>query len=84
MRKSEEKHHVSQVEAEQVFFNAPLLVMEDKKHSGNELRFHALGVTDQGRCLHVTFTLRVQKTKLRVISARDMSRRERRIYEQET
>jgi len=83
-RKSEEKHGVSQAEAEQVFFNEPLLVVADAKHSHVEARFHALGVTDQGRCLHLTFTLREQGAKMRVISARDMSRKERRIYEQET
>lgn len=77
-----EKHGVSIAESEQVFFNAPLLVLADGKHSGSELRFHALGKTDEGRLLHITFTLRKAGEKIRVISARDMHRKEREIYEQ--
>ena len=82
-RKSEDKHGVRQPEAEQVFLNEPLVVAPDDRHSAGEARFHALGRTDSGRMLHVTFTLRSGGTLLRVISARDMSRRERKIYEQE-
>ena len=81
-RKSVEKHEVSQVEAEQVFFNDPLLVLADEKHSETELRFHTLGKTDSDRLLHITFTLRAENTLVRVISARDMHRKERKIYEQ--
>jgi uncharacterized DUF497 family protein len=77
-----DKHGVTQAEAEQVFLNDPLLVVEDTAHSHKEPRFHALGVTDEGRMLHVTFTLRGQR--LRVISARDMHRKERSIYEKQT
>ena len=77
-----EKHGVSTAESEQVFFNAPLLMLEDAKHSVSELRFHALGKTDEGRLLHITFTLREDGAKIRVISARDMHRKEREIYEQ--
>lgn len=81
-RKSARKHDVSQTEAEQVFFNEPLLVLEDRRHGQDELRLHALGRTDEGRRLHVTFTLRGDGTLLRVISARDMSRTERTAYAQ--
>ena len=81
-RKSHDKHGVTQSEAEQVFFNAPLLVMDDKKHSEHESRWHALGQTDQGRALHITFTLRDGNKALRVISARDMHRKEKAVYEQ--
>ena len=77
-----EKHGVSSAEAEQTFFNAPLLMIEDTKHSAREPRFHALGKTDEGRLLHVTFTLRSAGQTIRVISARDMHRKERTIYEQ--
>jgi uncharacterized DUF497 family protein len=82
-RKSEDKHGVTQAEAEQVFFNDPLLVVEDERHSTTEQRFHALGRTDRGRQLHVTFALRQNGTRLRVISARDMHRKERIRYGQE-
>ena len=77
-----EKHGVSMAEAEQVFFNTPLLLLEDTEHSLNEPRFHVLGQTDDGRTLHLTFTLREAGSLIRVISARDMHRKERAIYEQ--
>ena len=77
-----EKHGVSMAETEQVFFNTPLLVLEDIKHSCKEVRFHALGKTDEVRLLHITFTLRGAGEKIRVISARDMHRKERAIYEE--
>ncbi len=76
-----EKHGVSTAEAEQVFFNKPLLVLEDSKHSILEPRFHALGRTDKIRLLHITFTLRGAGENIRVISARNMHRKERVIYE---
>jgi uncharacterized DUF497 family protein len=77
-----DKHGVSTAESEQVFFNEPLLLLTDEKHSQAELRFHALGKTDEGRILHITFTLRNAGKQIRVISARDMHRKERTIYEQ--
>jgi uncharacterized DUF497 family protein len=77
-----ERHGVSQAEAEQVFYNFPLLVLADPKHSEMEARFHALGTTLEGRRLHLTFTLRNEEQLIRVISARDMHRKERVIYEQ--
>ena len=77
-----ENHGVSMAEAEQAFFNAPLLVLPDEKHSETEPRFHALGKTNEGRKLHITFTLRDADQLVRVISARDMHRKERVNYEQ--
>jgi uncharacterized protein len=78
------KHGVTQAEAEQVFLNEPLLVVEDARHSTGEPRLPALGHTEAGRLLHVTFTLRHDGTMIRVISARSMHRRERHRYEQES
>ena len=83
-RKGVEKHEVSQAEAEQVFFNDPLLILEDIGHSSREARFHALGRTDAGRLIHISFTLRSSGKLTRVISARPMHRKERLRYEQET
>ena len=83
-RKSIDKHGVGQADAEQVFFNEPLLVVEDARLSERETRLHALGRTDAGRLLHVTFTLRRDDRLIRVISARPMHRKERRRYEQES
>lgn len=82
LRKSADKHDVSQAEAESIFFNAPLILAEDLRHSHGEQRFNALGKTGQNRLLHVTFTLRQNGTMIRVISARDMHRKERKFYEQ--
>lgn len=81
-RKSLDKHSVNQAEAEQIFFNQPLVVQPDVKHSGSERRFHALSKTNDGRLLHVSFTVRGGGTFVRVISARDMHRKERAIYEE--
>ncbi len=79
-RKSFEKHGVDQSEAEQMFFNDPLLILDDSIHSGGEPRFHALGCSDAGRLLHATFTLCREGALIRVISVRDMSRKERTRY----
>jgi uncharacterized DUF497 family protein len=82
-RKSADKHGGDQAEAEQVFFNEPLLVLADPYHSADEPRWHALGRTDEGRHLHLTFALRRRGTLIRVISARPMSRKERQRHERE-
>ena len=78
--KNWELHQVSNAECEQLFFNRPILVASDEKHSHREPRRAALGQTNAGRRLSVVFTIR--DTLVRVISARDMSRDERRLYEQ--
>lgn len=79
-QKSHEKHNVTGAEAEQVFFNQPLFLLEDERHSIDESRFHAFGQSDGDRLLHITFTLREGGSLIRVISARDMSRAERKWY----
>ena len=78
--KSRTKHGVTPAEAEQVFFDEPLVLLPDEKHSGEEIRFFALGHTNDGRQLFVAFTVRGRK--IRVISWRAMSRKERAIYEE--
>ncbi len=78
-RKSSDEHNVSKQEAEQVFFNQPLLLLEDNVHSQKEIRFHALGRTDNNRKLHISFTIR--ENQIRVISARPMHRKESKNYE---
>jgi len=83
-RKSSDKHGVSPQEAEQVFVDPRVLVLVDDKHSRDEPRFHAYGRTALGRRLQVSFTLRQDETLIRVISARNMSRKERARYEEET
>ena len=72
------RHKVSWTECEEVFFNHPLLVLMDERHSGTEKRYYALGKTNAARLLFVAFTLRGDL--IRVVSAREMSRRERKEY----
>jgi hypothetical protein len=76
-----DKHHVA--EAEQVFADPRLLVLMDEAHSSEEPRFHAYGQTAAVRLVLVSFTLRKDRTEIRVISARDMSRKEKARYAQE-
>jgi len=83
-RKNAESHGVSQAEAEQVFFNQPLIVTLDEKHGDGEQRVRALGITNTGRLLTMIFTMRAGGELIRVISARDMHRKERKEYEQTT
>lgn len=73
------KQQVSKKESEQVFFNEPIIVFEDLKHSIDENRYFLLGKTDKSRLLMTVFTIR--ENLIRVISARDMSKKERSIYE---
>ncbi len=78
--KNWEKHGVADFEAEEIFFNRPFIVRHDAAHaSDEENRWRAFGRTDKGRYLFVAFTVR--RTLIRVISARVMTRRERRFYE---
>lgn len=73
------QHQVSQGEAEQVFFNRPLVVVEGEQRTERTRRYYALGHTDARRLLFIVFTIRADR--IRVISARPMSRREPRVYE---
>jgi uncharacterized DUF497 family protein len=74
-----ERHRVAPIECEEIFFNHPLVIGEDERHSAAETRFYALGQTDAARFLFVVFTMRGKL--IRVISARDMSRKERKVYQ---
>ena len=77
--KNWQKHQVSSSECEEIFFNIPLLLYEDHAHSTHEKRMLALGRTNKDRRLFIVFTIR--KQLIRIISARDMHRKERNIYE---
>lgn len=76
------KHQVSNWECEELFFNLPRIIMDDERHSQPEKRWYSLGKTNSGRRLFISFTVR--NNLIRVISARDMSRKEREIYAQKT
>ncbi|MEO8231899.1 MAG: BrnT family toxin [Ignavibacteriota bacterium] len=75
------KHNITNAECEQVFFNQPVIVFDDTKHSSSENRWYLLGRTDQDRHLFIVFTIR--KNLVRVISSRDMNNKEREIYNEE-
>jgi len=72
------KHHVKPSECEDVFFNIPLIVNADEAHSQIEQRFRVYGQTNKGRLLTMIFTIR--HNKIRVISARDQSKKERKEF----
>jgi uncharacterized protein len=76
--KNWERHGLSRAEAEQVFLNAPIVLAAYVGHSSREQRFGALGRTSADRLLAIVFTIRGDL--LRVISARPMSRRERKLH----
>src|SRR5438552_18701512 len=76
--KSWERHGVSGAECEQIFFNQPLVVASDERHSASEPRCYALGHTYAGRRLFAVFTIRGRL--IRLISVRDMHRRERKVF----
>jgi uncharacterized DUF497 family protein len=71
-------HKVSSFECEQIFFNIPLIAYLDKRHSQSEKRYFTLGKTDADRFLFIVFTIR--KRQIRIISARDMNKKERQVY----
>jgi len=77
--KNEKKHNLKWQLIEEVFFNDPLVILEDFKHSNTECRCFALGMTDDGSKLFIVFTIRDKR--IRVISARHMNKKERVRYE---
>ncbi len=77
--KKETKHDVTWIECEQIFFNKPFIINDDFAHGDSEDRYLALGRTDHGRRLFLVFTIR--KNHIRVVSARDMTKREKGHYE---
>ncbi len=80
INKSWNKHGVNYKECEQAFINKPTKVVDDISHSQAEKRYTLFGQTNKARYLYITFTLRVNQ--IRVISARDMNKKERRFYEE--
>jgi uncharacterized protein len=81
LEKNQKRHQVSCKECEEIFFNKPLKILEDIKHSQKEDRFYAFGITDRGRKLSVAFTIR--KQNVRIISARNQNKRERQYNEKQ-
>ena len=73
------KHRVTKQECEEIFFNRPLIAAGDKKHSIYEERFYCLGATNMKKELFLVFMIR--NNKIRVISARNMSKKEKEVYQ---
>ncbi|MHB8280418.1 MAG: BrnT family toxin [Candidatus Humimicrobiaceae bacterium] len=73
------KHSVTPSECEQIFFNIPMIVSNDEKHSLEEDRYYVLGKTDKDRGLFIAFTIR--GNRIRIISARNMNKKERQVYD---
>lgn len=79
IEKSYKKHSISPSEAEEIFLDEDILILEDTKHSKQEARFEAIGKIIEGRILFLAFTIR--RDKIRIISARTANKKERRGYE---
>jgi hypothetical protein len=75
------KHKVSNKECEEVFFNEPIIILNDEKHSNEERRYLCFGKTEANRKLTIIFTLR--NNLVRIISAREQNRKEKRFYNEE-
>ncbi len=75
------RHSVGPSESEELFFNPGFKFVQDPTHSKTEERFIAIGVTDSGRHLFVSFTFR--GSRVRIITARDIRQKERRKYHEE-
>lgn len=82
INKNWDKHRVQHLECEEIFFNEPIVTKVEKRGVSQEERVSALGVTNEGRFLFVVFTVRTGR--IRVVSARDMNRKERKIYHEKT
>ena len=77
---NESKHGVSFVEASEVFGDEHSSAVPDPDHSLEEGRYIIFGVSRNGRFLVVSYTER--NDRIRLISARMMTRSERKAYEQ--
>ena len=82
INKNWDKHRVHHLECEEIFFNEPIVTKVEKRGVSQEERVSALGVTNEGRFLFVVFTIR--RGRIRVVSARDMNKKERKIYHEKT
>jgi len=80
INKNWDKHRVHHLECEEIFFNEPLVTKVEKRGVSQEERVSALGVTNEGRFLFVVFAIR--RGRIRVVSARDMNKKERKIYDE--
>lgn len=81
LNKNRLKHNVEPSECEEVFFNTPLIILADEKHSISEKRYKVIGITRNGRKLSLSITIR--NNKIRVIMARDQSKKEKSLFEAE-
>lgn len=76
------KHGISDQECEEVFFDPNKRILKDILHSGKENRYILLGQTKLGRLLFVAFIIR--NNKIRIISTRNLNKKEKHLYEKRT
>lgn len=76
------KHHVAREESAEVFFDENKIIIDDIPHSKQESRYIILGKTKEGRILYISFTIR--RDNIRIISARDLNKKEKALYEKIT
>lgn len=82
LNKNRLKHDVESTECEEVFFNAPIIILDDASHSTTEeKRYRIIGISTNGRKIALAITVR--NNKIRVIMARDQGRKERELFETE-
>lgn len=82
LNKNRLKHNVEPTECEEVFFNKPIIILGDEKHSTKkEKRYRIIGISTNGRKIALAITLR--RNKIRVIMARDQSAKERGLFKTE-
>ena len=77
--KNYKKHGVTDQECEEAFFDPHKRILKDVFHSHDEQRYILLGETKKERRLFIVFTMR--SGRVRVISARDLNKKERKLYE---
>lgn len=78
VKKNWVRHKTTDKDCEEVFTDPRKRILPDVFHSKKEKRFILIGSTFDARVLYVAFTIR--NKRIRVISARDLNRKERNLY----
>lgn len=81
IKKNLVKHRVTVKECEEAFADPKKRILHDVYHSQKEKRYILLGITLDNRILYIAFTVR--NKRVRVISARDLNRKEKYLYYEE-
>ena len=79
-RANEQKHGVTFLEAKTVFYEETAILYDDPDHSDDEDRFLLVGPSAALRLLVVVHCYREPDETIRIVSAREATRRERNAY----